>query len=185
MENITRKYKVYEFDELKKEIQEKVISEHFDFNVNSDYWIEDLREEFKEKLKDYGLSCNTFYWDIYSKGQFFLMDKVIIEDEKKFLNQVLSIQAKKDLMLNELQEDEEEELISIRIGQNSYSNFVENCEGIDRQTEENINELLEDINRDFLKRVYQEYDYLTSEESIKDSLKANDYKFLENGEVFN
>lgn len=176
----TKHIKVYEFGELKPEIQEKVITDNSEINIYDD-WYEYLYEDFKEDLKKYGLSCNCFYWDLY-RGNSFYMDKVIIENEDLLLKNCISKTDKSKKMLNEI-ENENEDLL-LNIGNNGYSNYLENYEGIDEETAKNINELLEDLNKRFLKWIRQEYDYLISDESIKETIISNELEFLKNGDRF-
>lgn len=56
-------------------------------------------------------------------------------------------------------------------------------ETVDR-LEQEIEDLRYRVSQDIYFSLRKEYEYLTSEEAIKETIKANDYDFLENGEMF-
>ena len=51
------------------------------------------------------------------------------------------------------------------------------------QLQEAIEESAKDFARDVYKRLQEEYDYLTSDESISEIIQANDYNFTNEGEL--
>jgi hypothetical protein len=48
-----------------------------------------------------------------------------------------------------------------------------------------LDECIDKINREMLKRLREQQDYIQSDENIKMRIEDNEYKFLENGEIFN
>jgi methyl coenzyme M reductase subunit D len=92
----TEQVQIYEFKELSKEVQEKVLDKMRHINTDYEWWDSDL-EDFSTRLEEIGLSCETFYFDIYDRE--FYMHKPRIEDLKKFLMSALvSNDAEKLLM---------------------------------------------------------------------------------------
>lgn len=53
-----------------------------------------------------------------------------------------------------------------------------------QEAEENLVECLEDFNHWIFRMLEREYDWLLSDEQVEDSIKANSYEFLEDGEIF-
>lgn len=64
--------------------------------------------------------------------------------------------------------------------------YVERLDGYEIK-EDNLFEELIDVCRDFMHEIYRmlesEYDYLTSTESVEDSILANDYEFTADGSI--
>jgi hypothetical protein len=56
------------------------------------------------------------------------------------------------------------------------SEYLKNSDELD-------DEFLSDIEDEYLSMLNREYEYLTSEESIIETIEANEYNFLENGEL--
>lgn len=57
----------------------------------------------------------------------------------------------------------------------------------DEEAYTNQNEEVEELLRDFMNWIYrqleQEYEYLTSDEAIAETIRANEWKFRENGKI--
>lgn len=53
----------------------------------------------------------------------------------------------------------------------------------DSETEETIKEAMRDFARWIYKQLEKEHEYLNSNETVDDNIRANEYKFLENGEL--
>ena len=202
METITKEYKVYTFDELKPEVQQKVIDKFSQRELEYDWWDNGILDCIKETLKnEYGIECVDIYFDLY-RDNYLSLGKADITDIKKFLTKA---GAEKWMIAQNLEEKGDRywdtDLLEIDIidipGRPdfnkiniSHNGFIDTIYG-----EENEGDLEEEIGIDLsmflksilqeqLKRVKAEEEYIGSEENIKSLIECNDYKFLENGEIF-
>lgn len=170
----------FKFSELKPEIQEKVLDEHRYINTETyDYTDGDW---MNEELKEIGLSCDMkkICFDLY-RGEFEFGSSLSIEDEQKFMFSILSAEEKLRYALENKFRD-----VDLSIGRTGRVG-IEDCSNNETETdysdfEERYNNLIESYEHKFLKALREEEDYLTSDESIKDTIESNDYEFEENGE---
>jgi hypothetical protein len=195
MEIITKQYKIFEFDELTDEIKQKVIEKNYDINVELSNWYEFVIYNFREEIKEkYGLDFDDdIYFDIEYRDRHLCFKKIWIDNINKFIKGFKKDNiGKKDIdfsykIARALRNDEiiinfENNREHTNISYNDYSknNLTNKYNYLDDlQSWFNDN-----IINELLKRLTNEYEYLTSEESIIDTIKANEYKFLENGDIF-
>lgn len=183
---------VYELNEVK----EKAIEENRYINVDFDDWYNFIFHDWKEKLEKIGF-CNA---EIYFSGFGSQGDGACFDCQPYYINL--------DLILNNLDfTDEEKEKIynlkdcfNLTIEKNSYANHYSheetryvNIDYLDVENEEDENligclsEKLEDLRCNLCKQIYKdlekEYDYLTSDDAIYETLQANEYYFEENGKI--
>jgi len=177
---------VFKFEELKKDIQEKVIDNLREINVDYDFCFDYLLEDFKKQLNKFGLDCDSFEYDLYRNE--FNFYKLSIDDREKVINQFLT---KEDKILNLLSNNDvyfdigfSDNSISVNYEteeektEEEYKAIQEKAEEI----EEEINEFLLNKRNEFLKILKKEYSSLLEDEAIKDTIEANEYEFKENGE---
>jgi len=158
------KIKLYKFEELEEEQQEKIIEKYYDINLDYDWW-DFLYYEFKEDLEKIGISCETFYFDL-GRGSHIYMDKAYVDDERKFLKHCgYDLRTKKARIIIEE--------TGLQIKANRHSNYVL----FDYEYDEEFTEILNDKLMEFWKVLDKEYYYLMSDEAIKDTLIANEYEF--------
>jgi intein/homing endonuclease len=160
---------VYKYEELSEEMKEKVLQNLYDINVNYE-WYDFYYEDFHQTLGQMGIKCETFYFDLGRK-HYFVMKNPIIYNEIRFLKycrfDLRTKKAKK--LLNE----------GIRIETQYYAgsmskNYID---------DDNLNECLQSNLESFLSQLQKGYDYLTSEEAIIETIKANEYEFDNKGNI--
>jgi len=191
MKQVKKTFKVYNFDELKEEIKEKVLDNFRFAEVENESWYEFLIEDFKQKLNnEYGIDFNNIYFSL-DRDNYIYLDKPQIIDEEKFIYSIyLEDRRKAEKTLRKLKEeenkeDEEEFYINIETnfyGGGSAKNYI-SC-NTDRINEEEYTEFLNDILNDFKKQLSISYEDSISDENVKDFIEMNEYEFLENGEQF-
>jgi len=189
MKIITRKYKVFNFNELKDEAKDRVIEDLRYINVDHSWF--DMDEGYNEVAKKYGLKIimgevcfdldrdNYCYFETYNHGGKKDYEKgIYIADYKKFVK-------KAGLKLNKRFED------SFVIEHKHYAggvgkNFIADNYGYDLKENEleKLENCLESFIDKILKGLKDDYNYLTSRESIIETIEANDYEFLESGKLF-
>jgi len=182
---------LYEIDELKDEVKKKVFDKFRD--INNDIPKDD--DFINEILKENGLKCEPLGYDNSSS---YINFRFLEIDDLKILIKKLSFQKfslliniyglnllhgcmsfnnthnqwfyDQDLNLYTEQELKEDDLKIL----NKY--LVLFCDKLDKLTTEIKEECLDRL------RAYEEY--LTSDEAIEDTLKINEYRFLEDGTPF-
>jgi hypothetical protein len=186
----TEQVKIYKFNELSKEVQEKVLDKMREINTDYD-WYDGYYEGFKEELLKIGISCDDFCFDLYNRD--FSMTKPHIDNLRKFLLSALTDSQK---LLIEVDEDEKAEfekevnrleeeydfVIKESNSSRSSYNYVEGLDDIGNILGIDYDEYLKDTLRGFLKSLQESYDYLLSDEAVRDTIEANEYDFFESGE---
>ena len=183
----TKIIKIYKFEELSADAQETAIEnqQNDEDYLNCD-WYSFLYEEFKEELKKIGINCENFFFDLYDNS--FEMDNQSVEDFENFLNSFEK--SKKWLMLKNI-EGKDLDFYDIEICKDGRVYI--HIDGFDWERNEEIkNELIEldeDLTEEiqeklkgFLKRLREDYEYLQSEESIRENFIMNEREFLEDGQ---
>lgn len=162
--------KVYEFDELPADIQQKVLEDECYCNVEHfDWW-----ESTYEDAKRIGLTITGFDLDrgSYCKGELELDSaaecaETILKEHGKTCETYKTAQT----FLKAL-----EELTSTK----------ENIEDVPEEDIENLeNEFIHDLLEDYRIILQHEYEYLTSKEAIIETIKANEGTFTAEGKMMN
>ena len=201
METITKEYNIYDFKELKPEVQEEVIQKFAEQELERDWWehsgiLEFIQEDLFER---YGIECSDIYFDLYSDRDCSL-GSPRISDVKKFL---IAAGAEKWMIAQHLDTNEriwDIDFLDIGITDANNRGYNEVCVEhngfIDVETDEendgdleedmgiDLTEFLQGILKEKLKQIQEEQEYISSRENIIELIEMNDYKFLENGEQF-
>ena len=185
----TEQVNIYKFSELSPKVQREVLDKMR--NINTDYdWYDSDFEGFKEQLDKMGLSCDSFGFDLYNRDCY--MIKPHIDDIRKFLKSGMRDEERLLFEIDEEKKDEFEALvdkleeeynfgIEESNGRSSY-NYVEGLDEVGDILGYDYDEHIKDTMKDFLKQLQESYDYLESDEAVKDTIEANEYDFLEDGE---
>lgn len=182
---------IYNFKELNKDIQEKVLDK---FRENHEFENDFIFQEFLEKVKeelDISLDLKDFYWSIMSRdNQFSLKQEDILKAfSYKYTTLLdLDIPSKFGVYTNYLGG-------GVSSGLN-LSEIKEDCASFERFEEDDAENLeitllskklyddlikLQGFMRDTYKRLYEEYNYQMSDEYIKDIIEINEYEFDDEG----
>lgn len=178
MKTITKKYKVFTFDELSQEAKDKARE---DFNEFEDFPFleDDLREYIHEELEEAGYkevgenttahhSIEVYYSLSYSQGD--------------------------GLMFEGTFEDKDGNYFTTKQSGHYYHSGCTSITGTDQEGNEiyddneafiKFKEVYEKICDTVEKRGYDEIEYQRSEEAFAETCEANDYHFLEDGTMFN
>jgi len=170
---------VYYFDELPKEVQQKVIDEHREINLSYEWW-DFLTEDYKERLSQIGVECEHFFWSI-DRDRYFYMQKPYVSDDVKFLRSARVDLRRKDAkyMMNE----------GIKIQTHYYGgqyakNYITTYDGEETELANILTEHLHSKFNEFLKELDEAYEYYSSDEAIAETLRINDFTFFDNGKPF-
>lgn len=184
MQIITTKTKVYKFDELSEEVKNKVIENLYDINIDYSWWDMTTSEDFPAQLNEIGLYGTKFYFDL-DRNDYLYCDDLAVDNIEKLLKAVnvdLRTKEAKSIIEN-----------GFSVNKTYYAsgakNFIDLGYGVidtakSLDIENSIHALLEDTLENFKNQLKKEYEYLTSDESIIDTIEANDYQFTAEGKLF-
>ena len=199
MQEITKLFKVYTFDELPENIQEKVIDNFRENNLDYDWW-ENTFEDFISICAILGIETDhkkIFFSGFSSQG-----DGACFEGEYKYKKgsvKEIKAYAPLDKKLHEialnLSKLQSKAFYRLQATIKHSGHYYHcNCTDIDvsrtdyiditDEQENGIIEYLRDLMNWLYKTLEKEYEYLQSDDAIKETIAANEYKFLENGKIY-
>lgn len=151
-------YTVYKFNELSESAQENAIQELYDINIHEDWY-----EYTYEDAKAIGLKIDSFDID---RGSYCKMTYLTTPE--------LTAKA---IIMNHGETCETYSLAK---------DFREAIIGMDIESEEfedACTDFLKDLQEEYLSILRREYEYLTSEDAIINTIVANEYEFTEDGKL--
>jgi len=194
--------KVCAFDELDPDIQEKILDRHRYWNVEChDWWdYEGYLELTQQEMDEAGITM-----DEYTNGCLFKWKKIYFDLDRNFHIQFHDLQVTNEnilwkfLMVPERLRNFME--FDCYNGDSRWNTpntkstiafvmpsgdriYEDEAKGTIRKILEQANSLMDMKIYDALKMLRDEYDYLTSDEAVAESLIANEMEFLEDGTVF-
>ena len=189
--------KVYPFDELSDEAKQAALEELWDLNVDHEWWDSDF-EDIKAIATLMGIGIENVYFSGFSsQGDgacftgYYSYGKQSLEKVKDYAPQdeelyriAKALQTAQRPCFYGLQARIEH--------RGRYSH--EYCTTIDVSTDdyyclsESTDEDLQDALRDYMRWMYRQiraqYEYLTGEEAIVETIEANEYEFTEDGKLY-
>lgn len=186
---------VYTFEELTAEIQEKIIEKNRD--INTDYeWYDCIIEETKNELESKGFpQVEITFSGFYSQGDgaSFTCNNVDLMTFIAFSKQ----EDKYKLLLEHIQEGtitasiyrarhhySHNHTVRANVETQGLANDVYDTPAIQvllNTLEEDLEETKNTLCKELYKTLEQEYDYLTDDAQIKDTLIANEYTYTADG----
>ena len=169
--------KVYRFEELSEEVQEETLARYFDLNVSFEWW-----ENVCEDAKTIGVGIESFDLDRGSdcRGKF-------LQDELDVAENVLKDHGKDC----ETYTDAYEFVWDMAVAENEYRTDMQGADDENQvefdayyQRPELLSDFQDTIFEDYRIILQKEYDYLTSEEAIRETIDANEYEFTEDGRIY-
>ena len=195
---------LYKFDELPPERQKKEIDEHGYILVDTDWWYESVLANWYEKLKTQGFDVpkNGIVFELYSQGSGAAfkarVDVIRFLEAHDKTNRFPRIkehykEGKFDISISQDGRYTHTGTMNVEISSN-YEDEQENTDDIkdlvetamedgalalDKVAElgEWILEVAKDNAKQIEKDLYEEYDYLTTDEAIKEHLIDNEMEF--------
>lgn len=191
-----QKTKVYPYSELADEVKDLVLENLRDINVDYEWWVSSY-DDIKEIGKLMGIDIDRIYFSGFSSQG----DGACFEGSYEF--KVGSVKAvmeyapkdyKLHLIVKELQAVQRRYFYQVSAMVKQSGHYMhEMCTSIDvghndfysyrlpEGAEDGIKEGLRDFMRWIYRRLESEYEYLTSEEVVKDSIEANESEFTVDG----
>lgn len=158
----TKTYNVYKFSELSQEAKENAINLLYDINVDYSWW-----DGIYEDARNVGLSIKEFDLDRgnYVKAEFELMPRNVANNIIKEHGENCETVKTARAFLKAID--------AIDVDDKDYDDKFEDAK----------NEFLYSLCEDYRIILQKEFEYLTSEEAIIETIECNDYDFLENGKI--
>lgn len=183
-ETIVKTY--YKFDELSEKAQEKAIEHFRNINVDGDFWYEcaiDDRKEILKSLGFYEIEINfSGFWSQGDGASFtakFSIPESKIElaerirkTKKDFPNVDLSLFAQIDFFGSEI------DCGNFDVYRICHRYSHENSISSDS---ESMKEFARDFSQDTYKTLESNYEFLTEDTQVIETIRANEYEFDENG----
>lgn len=183
----TRTINIYTFEELNEKAQRKAIEDHRYIETEGFEWYKFTYEKWIEELKTQGYEDTKIQFSgFYSQGDGASFEATI--DIAKWLT-VKECKTKYKACFA----DAENIVIAItQSGHYSHEMTMSTdteYNGVNRKAYDTVDQLAEEILQDareqarlIYKDLESEYEHLTSDETVKECLIANEYEFIENGE---
>jgi hypothetical protein len=158
----TKTYKVYKFKELDEETKQKAIENLYDINVDYEWWqfIYEDAERIGIKIVEFDVDRNS-------------MCKIELH---KDMLEVIELITKNH-------GDSCDTFKTARQFKANYDSLNVERENYEEAYEELEIEFKYAISEDYRIMLQKEYEYLTSEEAIIESIELNDYDFTEDGKI--
>lgn len=168
--------RVYEFNELPEDIQQEIIQKFADINVDFEWW-GNIYEDAKNvllKIAGFGLTPDRLCTGDFIEYAEECAKKIIVEHGETCETWGTATNYLVERMSMTTQYSIDAEIGIIDRGYEQV--FDRNCDELDK-------EFLRSILEDYSIMLQKQYKYLTGEESIIETIKANEYKFTEDGEI--
>lgn len=193
---------IYKFDELSSEAKQKAIDNNFGYNVDFGQWSECTIESLKDLAAELGIYIDKIYFSGFSSQG----DGACFEGDYQYKKGALKL-IKKEYpdftalhdIAKQLQDIQKLNGYRLEASVKHSGRYMhENCTSINITTyalgdgyrtdsvNDNAIDTLTEVLKDFMRLIYKQlnddYNYQTSDEEIKESLRANEAEFLASGE---
>jgi hypothetical protein len=173
----TIRVKLYKFDELSAESKQKAINQYLDINVDYNWW-----NTVYEDAEQAGLKINEFDIDrgSYCKGKFIdsasdCANKIITNHGEQCETFKTATQFISDWTA--LVKKHSDGITTDKVAEDNEYEF-------DGEADDLESEFLRSVCEDYRIMLSKEYDYLTSEAAIIESIKSNEYEFTKDGKRY-
>lgn len=177
MRTVTITKELYKFEELRPEIQQKVIDNNRDWNVDHNWWgfaYDEIAELWKQRglgTDDHKKDNGPFYFTPDSGANFHATGVYV--DDYNNLFKALNI-----LPTSEMAENIQDNVrFTVQYyGGGSAKTIVDGFYLTD-EGHDAVQKLVDDLCEDSLDYLQKEHDYLTSDETIRESIISNESEF--------
>ena len=169
--------KLYQFSELSDKAKEKAISRLMEINTDRDWWDSSYEDAAQVNIKIKGFDIGR---GSYVKAEF--MQSAYDTANLIILNHGESCETYKTAKT--FLQDWNNLVSKYSDGVKTDVVTEDNEYDFDNEADDLENEFLESISEDYRIILSKQYDYLTSEDAIIETIEANDYYFTEDGELY-
>ena len=155
MRTIKVEYKVYTFDELSESAKQKAIESLYDINIHDD-WYESTYEDAKE------IGCKIISFDT---------------DRGSCCEMQIGYE---DTVIQAILKNHGETCETYKIAKEYENKILDSDGNIDSDVAQDFKQELEE---EYLSILRREFEYLTSEECIVETILANEYEFTDKGKL--
>ena len=181
----------YKYDELSEEAKEKALETMQDINTDYEWW-DSAIEDAKEIGRIMGIEISNIYFSGFSSqgdGAFFKGEYAYRKNSVKELIEYAPADEELHRIVKELRIVQGRDFyqLSANAKQTGYYYDAEiavsreDYKEMSKNAEESLKELLTDFMHWIYRTLEKEYEYLTSKEAIEETIRANEYKFTEDG----
>jgi hypothetical protein len=173
----TVRTKVYKFDELSEQAQKKALESLYDINVDYDWW-----ENVCDDAAQIGLKITSFDIDrsSYCAAEFTSNATACAEAIKENHGDGCDTYKTANEFLQSWSSLVAKYSDGVRLDVVAEGNEYD----FDGEADELEKEFLYSLSQDYLKMLRDEYEYQTSEEAVKETIRANEYEFTADGKLF-
>ena len=189
METITRTYEVYKFSELSEEAREKALIQLYDINVFHDWYRDELDYYATQWEEEYGITFKPedVCFDLDNRRSlYFHGNSIEVVNQEKFIKYH---KLGRQLRYREVRFDFDTHYYGGGDGRTSLEMTIYDDDDIKQRPELDLpvdfDDWFRSICEDLISDLRKQYEYITSEEAIIETIEINDYGFTEDGELFN
>lgn len=188
----TKTITLYKYDELPEDIQEKVLEKNRFINVDGDFWHDyDGKTGFSSKeIHKYHLDPQKSIDLLSYKKMYFSLDRdyfiqfvdaEFLDDEtaRKYLGVPKALWDQVDWRIVDCPSRDGNTRLEYEPGFSREKDFTSKQEEILDRAVERFSDKVDEA----LKGLRDNYEYLISDEAVRDTLEANEYTFREDGEI--
>jgi hypothetical protein len=207
MKTINKTYNVFSFDELTKDQQQKALDVNRLYNVEDPHWSTPIEWSITDELKENGYNNSDLRFSgFYSQGDgasftcaeidlvFWCEKNLTREQKKRFaplipLSAPYSITASIDRSVFSTHYIHEQ-TINANVDTFYLDNHIENekqlqeVEDLCSELETLLTEDARERSRNAYEQLKNEFDYLTSDEGLRENFINNDFLFFEGGTIY-
>jgi len=165
---------LHQFNELEGKAREKALQKHSDINVNYEWW--DYTYDDAARI---GLKISEFDPDHYCKGKLQISLCEVCDKIKTEYGEQCDTYKLADEYLTKWAELVKKYSYGVNIDQVAEDKEYE----FDQEADEMEEDFLKDLCEEYRIILRKEYEYLTSEEAIVETLESNGYYFDEDGNI--
>lgn len=158
--------KAFQFEELDSQTKEKVIENNRTINIDSDFWYECEKNNFKNEM---GIEINAY--NIYRKTI-----NITIEDSFESAQKIVNFFGEKTSIVKTAK-------IFLKDRISVYKSYEHDWYELEEQLEYLEEEFRREIAEEILSMLTSDYEYQISDDAIKETILANEYEFQEDGEM--
>lgn len=175
--------KVYTFNELSDEAKQHAIESLYDLNVDHEWW-ENVYEDAENvglKIEGFDLGRRQECEGHFIQDALGVADAILREHGEQCETYKTAAKYVEDYWQLYCQEDADQLCMPGELRDWDFITYAEY--GAPEDLEDLNKEFLRSLLEDYRIMLQKEYEYLTSEEAIIETIEANEYEFTEKGEM--
>lgn len=185
MREDTKITKVYRFEELSEEAQQKAMEKLADINVDCKWWdcVYDDAKTIGVKIEEFDLGRGGYCRGAFIRDELEVAEAILKEHGKDCETYKDAYEFVWTMAEAEDADYEEKRGDAAEAGEDFVWYAIDEFDP-DAECPEELEEFQRTIFEDYRIMLQQDYDYLTSAKAIKDTIDANGYEFTEDGRIY-